>query len=123
MAIESNSLTVKEVTDIIDGKRVLGNLKEIQEVKNAYDAYEEILTLNPYKQSDFLKAHRLLTKDMFNEAGQYRSKYVGIFNSEGKVVHIGARPQFIGNLMYELFDWGDSDDTYHTYSRWKYWVK
>ena len=48
LAIEQNSLTVEQITAIIDGKRVLGNPKEIKEVKNAYDVYEEILTLNPY---------------------------------------------------------------------------
>ena len=74
LAIENNSLTEKQVTDIIDGKRVLGDPKEIREVKNAYDAYEEILTLDPYRQKDFLKAHRLLTAGIVNEAGKYRSR-------------------------------------------------
>lgn len=111
LAIENNSLTVEQVTDILDGKRVLGNPKEIREVKNAYDAYEEILMLNPYKQADFLKAHELLTKEIVNGAGQYRSKDVGVFDAAGNVVHMGARPQFIGGLMEDLFNWGVSDDT------------
>ncbi|MCP0888056.1 Fic family protein, partial [Ligilactobacillus sp. WILCCON 0076] len=106
LAIENNSLSVEQITAIIEGKRVLGNPKEIREVKNAYDAYEEILALNPYKQSDFLKAHGLLTAGIVNESGQYRHKDVGIFDRAGNVVHMGARPQFIGNLMDELFDWG-----------------
>ena len=111
LAIENNSLTVEQMTDIIDGKRVLGNPKEIREVKNAYDVYEEILTLNPYKQSDFLKAHGLLTTGIVNESGQYHHKDVGIFDGAGNVIHMGARPQFIGNLMDDLFNWGASDDT------------
>ncbi|GAX48506.1 Fic family protein [Lactococcus reticulitermitis] len=111
LAIENNSLTVEQITDIIDGKRVLGNPKEIREVKNAYDAYEEILTLNPYKQSDFLKAHGLLTNGIINASGQYRPKDVGIYDSAGNLIHMGARPQFITNLMSDLFDWGANDDT------------
>ena len=111
LAIEQNSLTMEQITAIIDGKRVLGNPKEIREVKNAYDAYEEILTLNPYKESHFLKAHGLLTAGIVNETGKYRSKDVGVYDEAGNVVHMGARPQFITELMKDLFDWGKTDDT------------
>lgn len=111
LAIENNSLTEKQVTDIIDGKRVLGDPKEIREVKNAYDAYEEILTLDPYRQKDFLKAHRLLTAGIVNEAGKYRSRDVGIFDEIGNVVHMGARPQYLQALMNDLFAWGKNDNT------------
>lgn len=111
LAIENNSLTVQQITDIINGKRVLGNPKEIREVKNAYDAYEEILTLNPYEQSDFLKAHGLLTAGVVDESGSYRNQDVGIFDEAGNVIHMGARPPFIQGLMRDLFDWGAEDDT------------
>jgi len=112
LAIENNSLTEKQVTDIIDGKRVLGDPKEIREVKNAYDAYEEILTLDPYRQKDFLKAHRLLTAGIVNEAGKYRSRDIGIFDEIGNVVHMGARPQYLQALMDDLFAWGKNDNTH-----------
>lgn len=111
LAIENNSLTEKQVTDIIDGKRVLGDPKEIREVKNAYDAYEEILTLDPYRQKDFFKAHRLLTAGIVNEAGKYRSRDIGIFDEIGNVVHMGARPQYLQALMDDLFAWGKNDNT------------
>ena len=111
LAIEQNSLTVEQVTAIINGKRVLGHPKEIQEVKNAYEAYDEIMSFNPYSEEDFLKAHRLLTTDIVSESGVYRSKDVGIYDESGQVVHMGARPPFIANLMKELFEWGQSDDT------------
>ena len=111
LAIENNSLTEKQVTDIIDGKRVLGDPKEIREVKTAYDAYEEILTLDPYRQKDFLKAHRLLTAGIVNEAGKYRSRDIGIFDEIGNVVHMGARPQYLQALMDDLFAWGKNDNT------------
>lgn len=111
LAIENNSLTEKQVTDIIDGKRILGDPKEIREVKNAYDACEEILTLDPYRQKDFLKAHRLLTAGIVNEAGKYRSRDVGIFDEIGNVVHMGARPQYLQALMNDLFAWGKNDNT------------
>ncbi|MDE7022915.1 MAG: Fic family protein, partial [Ligilactobacillus sp.] len=111
LAIENHSRTEKQVTDIIDGKRVLGDPKEIREVKNAYDAHEEILTLDPYRQKDFLKAHRLLTAGIVNEAGKYRSRDIGIFDEIGNVVHMGARPQYLQALMDDLFAWGKNDNT------------
>jgi len=62
LAIENNTLTLGQVTDIIEGKRVLGLPHEIQEVKNAYQAYEHLLEYDPYKVKDFLKAHQFRNK-------------------------------------------------------------
>ena len=42
LKIEANSLTLGQVRDVINGKAVLGAQKEIQEVKNAYVAYEHL---------------------------------------------------------------------------------
>ena len=111
LAIEQNSLSVEQITAIIDGKRVAGAPKEIKEVQNAYRAYEEILRLNPYKEKDFLKAHGFLTEGIVKESGRYRSTDVGIYNQDGTVIHMGARPQFIHNLMSDLFAWGAEDQT------------
>ena len=111
LAIENNSLSIEQITAIIDGKRVLGDPKEIKEVKNAYEAYEKILNLNPYSEKDFLLAHKLLTTEIVGQSGKYRNSDVGIFDEQGNMVHLGARPQFIGHLMGELFDWGRKDDT------------
>ena len=48
LAIENNSLSLDQVTDIINGKRILGAPDEICEVKNAYEAYNQLLEMNPY---------------------------------------------------------------------------
>ena len=68
------------------------------------------MTLDPYRQKDFLKAHRLLTAGIVNEAGKYRSRDVGIFDEMGNVVHMGARPQYLQTLMDDLFTWGKNDN-------------
>lgn len=107
LAIENNSLTLEQVTDIINGKRVLGAPKEIHEVQNAYEAYERVFQLNPYCVTDFLLAHQLLTKDLVKHAGRFRLGDVGVYDSQGAVVHVGARPQFVPNLVKELFDWAE----------------
>lgn len=111
LAIERNSLTLEQVTAIIDGKRVLGDPKEMKEVTNAYAAYEKIVTFNPYQQADFLRAHKILTQEIVTMSGHYRQTDVGIYDTAGNLVHMGARPQFIGDLMTDLFNWGLSDDT------------
>ena len=79
LAIENNSLSIEQITAIIDGKRVLGDPKEIKEVKNAYEAYEKILNLDPYSEKDFLIAHKLLTTETVGQSGKYRNSDVGIF--------------------------------------------
>ena len=105
LAIENNSLSLEQVTDIIEGKRVLGPLKDIHEVQNAYEAYEKVFRLNPYSIDDFLLAHQLLTQDLVKHPGQFRLGDVGVFDGSGKVVHLGARPQFVPNLVSDLFAW------------------
>jgi Fic family protein len=73
LAIEGNSLTLGEVTAVIEGKVVAGKQTEVQEVKNAYEAYDKIMTFDPYKIADFLKAHKLMTQGLVKEAGKFRS--------------------------------------------------
>ncbi|WOO90156.1 Fic family protein [Mollicutes bacterium LVI A0078] len=103
LAIEQNSLSIEQVTAIIEGERVLGVAIEIQEVKNAFEIYEQFNQLNPYSQQDLLYAHKILTKEIIASSGSYRNNDVGIFTDTGKVVHMGARPDFIYNLMTDLF--------------------
>ena len=59
---------------VIDGKRVLGALDEIQEVKNAIEAYRLIPELDAFKEKDLLKAHGLIMKDLVKQAGHYRQE-------------------------------------------------
>lgn len=105
LAIENNSLSLEQVTDIIEGRRVLGPLKDIHEVQNAYEAYEHVFELDPYLVGDFLMAHRLLTKDLVKHPGQFRLGDIGVYDSLGQVVHIGARPQYVPKLVQDLFSW------------------
>lgn len=110
-AIEGNTLTLEQITAVLNGKKVIGNPREIQEVKNAYDAYEKILTFNPYKISDFLKAHNLMTSDLVTESGKFRKGNVGVV-AANKVVHVGARPEFVSQLMKDLFAWAKKSDAH-----------
>ena len=104
LAIEGNTLSLDEVADVIDGKLVAGRQVEIKEVKNAYEAYDKIMTFDPNSVKDFLKAHELMTDGLIKESGAFRSGDVGVFDGD-VVVHVGARPQFVPQLIEELFEW------------------
>lgn len=109
LAIEGNSLTLDEVTAVIEGKMVAGKQTEIKEVKNAYEAYDKIMTFDPCAIGDFLKAHKLMTDGLVKESGKFRSGDVGVFDGD-VAVHVGARPQFVPQLMEELFGWAKESE-------------
>lgn len=111
LAIESNSLSIEQITAIIEGKRVLGAPNEILEVKNAIQAYELLLSLNPYEEKDLLKAHSLMMKDLVNRRGKYRNDGVGIFDDEN-VVHLAPPAERVPHLMGDLFDWLKKSDAH-----------
>ena len=111
LAIENNSLSLKQITAIIDGKRVLGNPNEIKEVKNSIQAYDLLLSLNPYKEKDLLKAHKLMMQDLVERSGKYRTDGVGIFDGE-KVVHMAPPADRVPELMGDLFEWLKTSDVH-----------
>jgi Fic family protein len=111
LAIENNTLSLEQVSDIIEGKRVLGSLQEIREVKNAYEAYEHLLEYDPYSVSDFLKAHQLMTSELVKDAGHFRSQGVGVFEGT-KLIHAGASYQFVPQLISDLLLWAKKSDVH-----------
>ena len=111
LAIENNSLSLKQITAIIDGKHVLGNPNEIKEVKNSIQAYDLLLSLNPYKEKDLLKAHKLMMQDLVDRNGNYRTDGVGIFDGE-KVVHLAPPADRVPELMFDLFKWLKTSDVH-----------
>lgn len=104
LAIEHNSLSFEQVTAILDGKRILGNPNEIREVKNAYDTYEMMLTLNPFSIKDLLRAHKTMMKELILENGQFRSGGVGIFNGD-VVIHMAPPAYLVPGEIEDLFKW------------------
>ena len=104
LPIEHNSLSLAQVTAILDGKRILGNPNEIREVKNAYDTYEMMLTLNPYSVKDLLKAHKMMMEGLIPENGKFRSGGVGVFDGD-VVIHIAPPAKLVAGEIQDLFDW------------------
>lgn len=109
LAIENNSLSIEEVTAILDGKRILGNPNEIKEVQNAYEAYNLILSLNPMSEEDLLKAHKLMMNSLVSENGKYRSRGVGVFDGK-KLIHMAPPATLVPTLMHNLIEWYQSSE-------------
>lgn len=111
LAIEHNSLSLQQVTDVIEGKHVLGAPNEIQEVKNALQAYQLMQTLDAFEEKDLLRAHGLMMTDLVNKAGQYRKEGVGVFDGE-KCIHVAPPADRVPSLMADLFEWVRHTDTH-----------
>jgi len=113
LAIEQNTLSVEQVTAVINGKAVLAPPKDIEEVKNAFEIYELLDTLDPCSVDDLLKAHKVLMRGLVNEAGCFRTKPVGIVDSNsGEIVHFGALPTVVPDLTMGLLDWLKNEDVH-----------
>ena len=112
LAIEQNTLTLEQVTAILNGKQVLAPPKDIAEVKNAYEIYERLEELDPYSVDDLLTAHGIMTRELVDESGVFRSKPVGVVDQEGHVLHFGTLPQYVPDLVMELLDWVKNSDVH-----------
>ena len=71
LAIEQNTLTLEQVSDVIGGKRVLGPPQDIREVKNAYEVYERMSALDPYNVKNLLLAHRIMMDEYMLESSWF----------------------------------------------------
>ncbi|MBM5782086.1 MAG: Fic family protein [Pelagibacterales bacterium] len=104
LAIENNSLSEKQVSAVIEGKNVLGTVREIKEVQNAILAYDEMHNWQPSSLNDLLKAHEILMRSLVEEAGQFRNNAVGIYKDKS-LIHMAPPADRIPHLMQDLFDW------------------
>ena len=104
LKIEANSLSLGQVRDVINGKSVLGERKEIREVKNAYAAYELFSEIDPYCIEDLKKFHGIMTKYVVDESGDFRRGEEGVFNGD-QCVFMAPPAQLVPQLMDHLFHW------------------
>ena len=104
LKIEANSLTLGQVRDVINGKAVLGEQKEIQEVKNAYAAYEHLSEIDPYSIQSLKQFHGIMTKYLVEEAGIFRSGEEGVFNGD-QCIFMAPPARLVPQLMDALFVW------------------
>ena len=108
LAIEQNTLSLEQVTAVLSGKHVLAPPKDIAEVKNAYEIYDHLAELNPYSIDDLLLAHRTMMQGLVHEAGEFRSRPVGVVDSQGNILHFGTLPQYVPSLIEDLMQWTET---------------
>ena len=112
LAIEQNTLSLEQVTAVLNGKHVLAPPKDIAEVKNAYEIYERLDEMDPYSVDDLLTAHGIMTRELVDESGMFRTRPVGVVDQEGRVLHFGTLPQYVPDLVMELLDWVKNSDVH-----------
>ena len=104
LKIEANSLSLGQVRDVINGKMVLGEQKEIQEVKNAYAAYERFSEIQPFSIKNLKLFHGIMTKYVVEESGDFRRGEEGVFNGD-ECIFMAPPARFVPQLMDDLFTW------------------
>lgn len=110
LAIEQNTLSLDQVTAVVLGKRVLAPPKDIAEVQNAFEIYDRLDELNPYSIDDLLTAHAVMVRGLRDDAGEFRSRPVGVVDTQGNILHSGTLPAYVPQLVEELLDWTEHDE-------------
>ncbi len=110
LAIEQNSLSLEQVTALLNGRRVLAPPRDIAEVKNAFEIYDMLPQLNPYSVEDLLKAHGVMTRGLQEESGCFRSGAVGVVDGDGNILHFGTLPAYVPGAVSSLLTWAEEAD-------------
>lgn len=108
LAIENNQLSLFDVEDVINGKIVVGEQKDIQEVKNAYEAYEQIDKVDPYSLDDLKKVQGILTFLLEKDAGKFRNHGEAVYDGDIKIF-VAPPHKLVPSLMQKLFEWMDKN--------------
>jgi Fic family protein len=106
--IEGNTLTVEQITAIVDNKKVIGPEKDVKEVLNAIKVYNNLAHYTPKNQESFLKAHKVLMNGLVDSPGKYRNKGVGIIKGDN-LAHVAPPAENVLHLMTDLFDYLQKD--------------
>ena len=112
LAIEQNTLSLEQVTAVISGKRVLAPPKDIAEVQNAYDIYDRLSELNPYSVDDLLTAHSVMVRGLRDDAGEFRTRPVGVADAQGNILHVGTLPAYVPQAVIDLLDWTENNNNH-----------
>ena len=104
LEIEGNTLSIDQVTTLFNNQRVLGPSKDIMEVKNAIDVYNQLDQFDPFHIDSYLCSHELLMKGLVEKPGQFRTKSVGIFKGD-QIAHMAPPAWNVNHLMKELFEY------------------
>lgn len=108
LEIEGNTLTLEQITALLDNKRVLAPVKEITEVKNAIEVYDKIDQFKPYSLDSLCSAHKILMNGLVDKPGRLRGSSVGIVKGD-EVAHVAPPSDMVKPLLTELLKYVKSD--------------
>jgi Fic family protein len=111
LAIEQNTLSLDQVTAVINGKTVAGLPHEIREVQNAFAVYEQLEQFDPCSAEDLLRAHGLMMAGLVQSAGQWRTGGVGVMKGK-EVVHLAPPAASVSVSMNNLLVWLRQSDAH-----------
>ena len=109
LSIEANSLSLFDVENISQNKQVLGKKDEVQEVKNAIEAYNQINSFNYKSEKDFLEVHQIMMKYFDDDNGEYRNHGEGI-KRDNKIIYTAPESILVPSLMKSLFEYINNSD-------------
>ncbi len=109
LAIEANSLSLFDVENISENKLVFGKRDEVQEVKNALEAYNNISNYNYKSEKDLLKVHGLMMKYFDEDNGNYRNHGEGV-KRKGEIIYMAPESILVPSLMKSLFEFINNSD-------------
>lgn len=104
LGIEHNTLSLHQVTAILDGKRVMGPADEIREVENAGAVYRQLESFHPLRVKDLLRAHGLMMRGLIRESGRFRSGSVGVTDGK-RVIHVAPPASMVADHIGNLLAW------------------
>ncbi len=109
LEIEGNTLSIDQVTALLENKLVVAPQKDIQEVRNAIETYNQINEFDPYSINSLRYAHSLLLKGLVDNAGELRTTAVGIAKGD-EVAHIAPPAHLIEGQLMSLLDYVKHDE-------------
>ncbi|MBA3985537.1 MAG: Fic family protein, partial [Flavobacteriales bacterium] len=109
LKIEGNTLSIDQVTGLLENKRVIGPQKDITEVLNAIKIYDNLHAYNPLSEKSFLKCHKDLMQGLMEDNGNYRKRGVGILKGI-KLEHLAPPTENVPFLMKDLFTYLETDE-------------
>ena len=104
LAIEGNVLSEEQISTILDGKPVVGPLRDVQEARNAIKTYDQYEKWNPASEDDLLNAHQVLMAGLLDAPGRYRHGRVAVMG-QGRIHHVGPPAARVPQLMANLLTW------------------
>lgn len=109
LEIEGNTLSLHQVTAILDNKRVLAPAKDILEVQNGIKVYDQIATFKPYSVTSLCSAHKILMAGLVDHPGHLRTSSVGIAKGS-KIAHVAPSADMVKPHLNDLLKYVKSHE-------------